>query len=69
MSRLDEAKARMRAAKAAKLGMTLSEYDAHCQREQERLDAIRSFYSDREACRAVIAKHADRNGRTWSVAS
>jgi hypothetical protein len=67
MGRLDEAKARMRGAKAAKLGMTLEQFDAHVAREQERLDAIRHFYSDRDACRAVIAKHAAAHGRTWSV--
>ena len=67
MKRLDDYKAALRAKRAAARGMTLEQYDAHVAREQDKLDAVRRFYADREACHAVIALYAERHGRTWSV--
>lgn len=58
--------AKLRARKAAALGMTLEQFDAHCQREQAKLDAYHRC-SDREWSRSVIAAGAARRANTWAV--
>lgn len=64
-----EHKARFRQRRAAALGMTLAEFDAHIAREQARIDEINRYATDRELCRGVLAAQAARKGNRWEVAS
>ncbi len=50
--------------KAAKLGMTLDQFMAFCEREHERICRIAELRSDRDLQFAVLSRRAMAHGRT-----
>lgn len=66
MSRLDVYKANLRARKAAALGMSLEQFNAHIEAEQSRIDEYNLCVYDHDHQMATIARWAKGHRRTFT---
>lgn len=66
MSTIAEHRAKLRARKAAALGMSLEQFDAHVAAEQARIDAIRRAMYDRPHSFFVIGVNANFFNRSFT---
>lgn len=59
------AMARLLASKAARLGNSVAEIEAHVEREQAKHDAIFRARTDHAYCVSVLSRHSARQGRQY----
>lgn len=66
MNKLEDYKAKMRARKAAALGMTVEHFDAHCEAELLKQREINQLLLNRDRQWAAIAANANFFKRSFS---